>query len=207
MGSMIWKAIRQAMVDFWDEILLLVVFNVFWVIGVMLIIPGPFVTFALFAIIYDVGQGKGISFGKFFSCGWQALKPAYVWGGINLVAIVMLVVNINFYASIDASWAPFLQIVFIGVALFWVMLQWISLPMYPRLEQPGFRLALRNAAVVIARYPLFVLALAIWIVLIGIISYFLQILFILAGVSLVALLTNRLVEAAVRKELQRNIEE
>jgi hypothetical protein len=35
----------------------------------------------------------------------------------------------------------------------------------------------------------------------------LQILFILVDVSLVALLTNRLVEAAVRRELQRNAEQ
>jgi uncharacterized membrane protein YesL len=207
MGLMIWTAIRQAAVDFWEEILLLVVFNVIWVIGVMLIIPGPFVTFALFAIVYDVGQGKGISLGKFFRYGWQALKPAYIWGGINFVALIMLVVNINFYASIDASWALWLHAIFIGLVLFWGILQWISLPIYPRLEQPGFKSASRNALVIISRYPLFILTLVAWIAIIGILSSFLQILFILIDVSLVALLTNRLVEAAVRRELQRNAEQ
>ena len=61
---------------------------------------------------------------------------------------------------------------------------------------------MRNAAVVMARYPLVILTLLGIIALIGVIS-FLFLPLLLVSFSLIALLTNRLVEAMISRELKR----
>jgi hypothetical protein len=230
MGYMIWQAIKQAALDLRDETLLLMAFNIiwvigiapfvlfmyvslgmefyliFWLIGIVLLTPLPFVTFAMFAIVFDIGQGKGIKLGTFFVYGWQALKLAYTWGGINLVIFTLLIINYQFYGGIEAAWGGAVQILFLAILLVWAMLQLVALAIYPRLEEPGFKLAVRNAVVVVARYPLLIFTLLGLIVIIGVISIFLQIIILLFTFSMIALLTNRMVEAAVKKELQRSLD-
>ncbi|MFC1976408.1 hypothetical protein ACFLXQ_08410 [Chloroflexota bacterium] len=210
MGYMIWHAIKQSAIDIWDEMLYLIVFNVIWLVGTLLIIPWPFVTFALFAIAYDVGQSKGIGFGKFFSYGRQAWKQAYIWGGINLGILIVALVNVSFYSNIAASWAAFLQMLIIGVSIIWFVLQLIALPIYPRLEEPGFKQAVRNAAVLFGRYPLVILTivgLAAILVAVPLFFGILQILFVLGTFSIIAILMNRMVEAMIKRELKRETEE
>jgi hypothetical protein len=207
MGYMIWQAIKQAALDLWDEAWLLIIFNIFWLIGAVLIIPMPFVTFALFAIVYDIGQNKGVTISKFFTYGWQARKQAYIWGGINLIAYVILVVNYNFYGNLQASWGASVQLLFAAMLFVWSLLQLIALAIYPRMEEPGVKLVWRNAAVVLTRYPLAVLILVGLIVIFGVITFIVQIIGLLLTFSLIAVLTNRMVEAMVKKELERGKKE
>src|SRR5688572_9022397 len=102
---MIFSAIRKSAIDAWDELLLLMVFNIIWVVGTVLVLPWPFVTFALFFTARDIGEGKGVKFNTFVNYGRQTLKPAYIWGGINLVILVALIGNLSFYGRFEAQWA------------------------------------------------------------------------------------------------------
>jgi hypothetical protein len=64
-AGMIWIALKQTGADIWDEILSLLIFNVITLVGMVLSIPWPFVTFGLFEMAYDIGQGKGVKFSAF----------------------------------------------------------------------------------------------------------------------------------------------
>ncbi|MBN1994894.1 MAG: hypothetical protein JW953_19515 [Anaerolineae bacterium] len=203
MGRMIWSAIRQSAIDIWDEMLYLMLFNVIWVVGTLLIIPWPFVTFALFAIVYDIGQGKGISFGQFFSYGRAMWKQAYTWGGINLGIFIVVWMNINFYINFDTQWSLALTFLILSVSFFWFVLQLMALAIYPRMEEPGFKVVTRNAAVLFGRYPVVVFTWLILMAVLVVVSFFLQVLILVGVFSLIAVLTNRMVEAMVRKELKR----
>ena len=201
---MIWTSIRQAGTDIWDELLNLVLFNVVTLLGTILIIPWPFVTFGLFEMAYDIGQGKGIKFTAFFTRAAQVWKQAYLWGGINLVAIIVVLINLRFYAAFEASWAAIAQILMVGFATFWFALQLIVLPIYPRLEEPGFKIALRNAAVLMGRYPLPALTILVIVAVMTALTLFVQqcSLFVMLGFfSVTAVLCNRMVGAMVRREL------
>jgi hypothetical protein len=200
---MIWTALKQTVSEIWEELLYLILFNVIALVGIILIIPWPFVTFGLFEVAYDIGQGKGIKFTTFFTRAAQVWKQAYIWGAINLGAIIVLAVNLNFYANTTASWAAFAQILMMGLSIFWFTLQLIMLPLYPRLEEPGFRLALRNAAVLIARYQLPTLTILIILaVVVGLTVFLQQYWFVLLGFfSFTAVLCNCMVSAMLKKEL------
>lgn len=203
---MIWQVVKKSMVDSWDELLYVIVFNLIWLFGTLLIIPWPFVTFALFYTAKDIGEGKGIGFGKFFGYGRQTIKPAYIWGGINLVVLIGLWLNIRFYGGFEAQWAGMLQILLGAILFLWVFMQLITLGLYPRLIEPGFRLALRNAAVISARYPAMVVTLVAVIVILAVISVFFTAVAFLLPFSIIAILTNNAVEAMLKRELNHEEE-
>ena len=200
---MVWEIYKKSVVDFWEEMLYLVMFNFIWIVGSLLIIPGPFVTFALFFIAKDVGEGRGINFGKWWDYGRHNLKSAYIWGGINFVALILFVSNIWTYGNIAALWAAMAQLFFISVLFFWLVLQLIVLGLYPRLVEPSFKLAMRNAAILAGRYPMAIVATLAGILLIAGISLFFVAPAILGGFAFVAVLTNSTVELVVKKELDR----
>lgn len=201
-GKMLWDVIKQSAGDIWEEMLFVITFNIIWLLGSLLIIPWPFVTFGLFAIVYDIGQGKGIKFTRFFSYAHQSWKQAYIWGGINLGVLLILWINIRYYGSIEAQWAAILQMFMAALAFAWIALQLVALPLYPRLEEPGFKLALRNAAILASHYPMAVLALVIIAALILALSSFLPAIAFLGAFAIIAIIANRLVGALVAKMMK-----
>jgi hypothetical protein len=208
---MIWYVLKNSAIDIWDEMFYLVVFNIIWVLGTCLIIPWPFVTFGLFAVAYDISQGKGINFIAFFVHARQMWKQAYIWGGINLAILFVLWINFTFYFNYGARWTDFTGMFVLGLTVFWIILQLIILPIYPRLEKPGFKLALQNAMIIAARHPLALLFLLIIIVGVGAVTLLLSAITIpisfLIAFSVIAVATNRLVEALIKRELKREAEE
>ena len=203
-AGMIWTVLKQTGADIWEELLNLVLFNIVVLVGTVLIIPWPFVTFGLFEMTYDIGVGKGIKFAMLFSRATQVWKQAYIWGGINLGIAVVVLTNLNFYVNFATWWAMIAQVLLVLSTTFWFALQLIMLPLYPRLEKPGFKIALRNAAVLMARYPLPALTM-LFIVSIGVGLIFVirqcNLFAVLGIFSFIAVLCNRMVGAMVKKEL------
>jgi hypothetical protein len=96
----------------------------------------------------------------------------------------------------------------LGIAIFWFALQLIMLPLYPRLEEPGFKIALRNAAVLLARNPLpfLTMLLIVWVMVALTLMIQPCTWFVLLGVfSFTAVFCNRMVGAWVKKELGDDI--
>lgn len=201
--DLIWGAIKQSVGDIWDEMLYLILFNLVWLIGTVLIIPWPFVTFGYFSLVYDIGLGKGIKIGTFFRHGRRMWKQAYIWGGINLGILIVLGINLNFYANARVQWAAIVQLVLVAIAIFWAVLQLVMLPLYPRLEGPSFKLALRNALIVVGRYPLAILTLIIIVALVVVASSIFPVLAFLAALAIIAVVANRMVGAIIDRETKR----
>ena len=200
---MIGQAVKQAALDIWDELLHLILFNMIWFLGAILIIPIPYLTFGLVYTAYDVVEGKSIKIGAFFNHANRTWKQAYIWGGINLVVVVLLWFNLAFYTGVNADWAIILRLFIVALSIFWGVLQIIVLPIYPHLEEPGLKNAYRNALILIGRYPLAVLTLLFFIVLFAVLSFFLQALPILLTFAALAVLATRLMKILVQEELER----
>lgn len=200
---MVWHIIKHSARDIWDEVLYIIIFNIIWLIGSVLIIPWPFVTFSLFFTAHDIGQGKGIKLKTFFAHGRRMWKQAYIWGGINLAAAFILWTNLAFYAGIQAQWATAVRMFFVMLTIFWTILQLVSLSIYPRLVEPGFKLALRNAAVVIGRYPLAGLALVATILLVGLVAFIFPVYIFLGAMAMIAVVTNRAVAEVIDREMKQ----
>ncbi len=207
---MIWTSLKKAGTDIWDELLYMIIFNVISLIGTLLVLPWPLVTFGMFEMAYDVGQGKGLKFSEFFTRPAKKWKQVYIWGGINLGLLVLIFVNINFYATFQVAWAGVVQALIIGVGGFWLILQLIMLAVYPRLETPGFREALRNAMILVARHPLAVVTLLALVIIMVVLTFAIQQCnwFVFLGLfSFPAIFSNRLVEAMIKKEFGEDVDD
>jgi hypothetical protein len=203
---MVWTIIKNSAADIWDEMLYLIIFNIIWVISLLLVIPWPLVTFGLFFTVYDIGEAKGIGFGTFWRHALHFWRQAYLWGGINLAVLFITWINLNFYRGVESEWAGLAQLFILIVGLLWLILQVITLAFYPRLENPGLKLALRNAGVIIGRYPLLLFFLIILAGLILTISAFLPIVLFLGAFSIIAVAANRTVAAVIAREKLREQE-
>src|SRR5512139_1616139 len=107
--QIIVSILKKSVLDIWEELLYLILFNVICFIGLILILPAPLVLFGLFGTVYEIGEGKGINLGTFWSYARNLWKPAYVWGGLNLVILVIWGINLRFYNDFTAAWATALQ--------------------------------------------------------------------------------------------------
>ena len=131
-----------------------------------------------------------------------AAVPAKSFFSSYLVAFLFWF-NLNFYSNFEARWAATFQIVFVALILLWSIWQLLALPMYPRLEKPGLRLALRNAAIVLGRYPLAVLVVVVIVAALLLIAVLFPLFAFFGAGAFIAVLCNRLVGAVVERELGR----
>lgn len=199
--QLFWQIVKKSTTDLWDEMLLMLVFNIIWIVGMLLVIPLPFVTFGLFYICYNVAQGKGIKFTQFFRYGRDTWKPAYIWGMINIFALGVFAFNIMFYAQFSTSWAAMLRVMFTSLIVVWLLWQLVAVALYPRLVEPGFRLAAQNAAVLIGKNPVVVVLLGLLIAFLVAVSSVVPAFGIALGVSLTALLVTNTVHLLLKKEM------
>ena len=197
----IWKIIKKSTIDLWDEMLYLVLFNIIWLVGTLLILPWPFVTFALYYIAIDVADGKGINWRKFWRYGRQMAKPAYVWGGINLVALALLWFNIIFYGRFNEQWAQILQLFFLSLLAFWLLLQHVAIVVYPRMIEPSYKLALRNAAILMGKYPVVSLVIMLFLGAIILLSGLFPALIVMITFSYAAVIVVNLAGILLKEEL------
>lgn len=196
---MLKSLLTHIVFDLWDELLYLVIFNVICVFCMVVFPLFPFALFGLFHIAYDIGKGKAIKFSLFFDYAKRTWKLAATWGGINLLVMAILIANLLFYTGIQAQWAVVMRLLILGCIISWAILQLITLALYPRLVEPGFKMALRNAAAVMGLSPVLVFLLTLWIVVVITISLFLPPLAILLAIAAVVIFTNRVVETVVKQ--------
>ncbi|HEY84729.1 MAG TPA: hypothetical protein G4N96_06420 [Chloroflexi bacterium] len=225
--SLIWPIVKKTLLFLWDESFLLVIFNVLTVIivaggpvllmtgltgsieslllGAPLLLAMPLAIFGLFWLTYQISEGKAVKFSAYFLGAKALLKPAYVWGGINLGVGFLLATNIAFYRGQGAAWGIYAAAFFAGLTLFWFALQLLALSLYPRLVEPGFKLAIRNALVLLGMRPTAALALLLLSLIVIVLGMFVPLTAIIISFSFVALLTN-VTTAEILKDSEQNNE-
>ena len=195
-----FRVAKLAFLDLWDEILMMVVFNLLWCVSWPLLPLLPFSTAGLAWTASMVGEGKAIRWRTFFDGGRRLLKPAYAWGVMSLMVWSLFFLNIWFYRSMDASWALYAEILFVGACFAFLLLQLYVFPFLIIQEQLSLREAFRNSLILAVMRPgLSVVVLLTTAVAVAL-SYFLVFPgFVFLG-SFLALLGNRAVIETIKAE-------
>jgi uncharacterized membrane protein YesL len=149
-----WQAVKAAFLDFVDEIFLLALFNLLWVLSAFLVLPFPFATAGLAWVALEIGEGKAISWRTLFQGGRRYWKPAYVWVLINLVVWAITFFNLSFYGRVNTTWALLVRSVVFSMAIIWAVLQLYVFPLLIRQDTPSLKLAYRNGLILISAWPL-----------------------------------------------------
>ena len=231
----IWPVLRESVIYFWEELFYLLIYNIivlltlvpgaifisisiqgqvsplFYVpVAVILLSAFPYAIFGLFGTIDQIADGKAIKISTFFSEGRKLLKQAYIWWLVNVVVIIILLTNIIFYVNLETQWSGYVTFFFVGILLTWLLTQVFALTFYPKLTEPGFKTASRNAMALIAIQPIAVvlmgvLALAIIVAGVMIRLIGLLIMFSLAA-TLINMTTHLILKAQQKAQAEANVE-
>jgi hypothetical protein len=193
------KILGLAFRDTWQEFWTILIVHLLFLLGNILIIPGPPATLALFFYGNRIVHGEVANERDFLNAVRRYWGPAWHWGLINLVVIGLLLGDYYLTGRLAShpSIASFLQGLYVALLAGWLLLQLFTLPFLFEQEQPSVPQALRNAAIFLRRNPIFALVLALGLGLslaAGVLTFMLTFAF---GGALVAFAGNR----AVLKDL------
>jgi Protein of unknown function, DUF624 len=186
-------AFTRAVQDWWYGLIPLALLNLIWLILVVTVVAGPPATAAMLLVARDAAVGEGAEPRNFFIYIRRTFWRAWAFGLFTLLVTVILVTDIGFYGSIFSGNTFLLNMgmwFLVYVLLVWLQFLLIAWPLL--VDQPDMRLrdVARNAAIVTLRYPGANLGLALIVVFLFVISFFLAIGLSLAYAALMALLVQ-----------------
>ncbi len=147
-----FRVFLQALKDSYDDIWLVLVCNLIWLIAQLLILPGPPATVALFYYANRLANDEPVDLGDFWRAIWQYWWVGWRWGIINYVLIAVLAVDGLYTGHLSQSIpAHFIQGLYLAGLAIWLLLQVFSLPFLFEQDTPGVKQALRNGAVLLGR--------------------------------------------------------
>lgn len=178
--------------DVWQELWTILIVQVLFLLGTILIVSAPPVMLALFFYGNQVAHGERVTEREFLQAIRSYWRPAWRWGLINVLAIGVLTGDYYLIGKM-AGQAHWIQGFYLTALAGWVLLQLFALPFFFEQEQPSVRQALRNAAVFIGRNLVLVIVLTLLLVLslaAGMLAFMLTFVF---GGALIAFASNHAV--------------
>lgn len=221
------QVLRFSLADLWQDFGQLVLTNILWslalflplvplfvltnvpLVWVLLLIllfwlPLPVISGALCFVTNQIARGKSVGWGTFgYGLRHYWAKSLVVWG-INLVALVLFVSNLQFYGVVlEGTWTYFALSAWLVLGIYWLLVQIFWFPMILELENERILLALRNALTMVIITPVFSLSLGVLLLLITVLSIVLTLPLLLFTASWMLLIFNHATRsrlAYVRKE-------
>jgi uncharacterized membrane protein YesL len=188
------KIIGESIQSLWDNAFLAVFCSLLWLFLILLIIPGPPATLAIYYIAGRiVAKEPLLEFRDYWDAIWRHFGLGWRWALINLPIFGLLLVDIRTIPRMLApSAAAPVQIFFFTALAIWIVMNWFALAFLFQQKELSLRTAFRNAVLMIFSHPLLALSLsvltigALWLSLIFVIV---NMLFGPMFVSLVATIT------------------
>lgn len=155
------RVIGRALVTWWDDWVQLLVVNLAWAGLCLTVVLAPPATFGLYAVTHDLRQGQSRGLGGLLEGLRRFFWPAWRWGALNVVVLVILWVSFVFYSQVTAAWGPALTLLSLGAIVIWLIVQFYALPFFMEQEQKSLRLALRNGLFVALAAPVYTLVIGL----------------------------------------------
>ncbi len=197
----IWSALRL----FWEELFTFVLCNLLLIVLCIPVVTAPAAIVALYHVCDMAARDKAISVREYFAGFRQHFLKGSALVLLDLILGVLLATNIIFYGQFEATWAVIVRAIWIGVTVFWALLQVYLLPMFVVQVEPSIRTTWKNAALLVLAQPFFCGIIAVVLLTVIVLSIILMIPAMTFGFSLAALisctaLNNRLDALGIRKK-------
>lgn len=193
--SVFWQTLK----DTWEELFQLAIVNLVWLFSALTIIGFPVTVAGMYYVTNRVAHGKTFHFADFIDgiklYWWRSL----LWFLANVVFILLIYVNLQFYASFQATWSVFVNGLWLAILAFWLAMQVYFWPLLIEQEQPKMLLAWRNCAYLILANPFFAFFIVSFSIVLFIASAALTLPLIFVGMALLGLLGNNAVLALLEK--------
>lgn len=206
----VFKVLWSTIKDVFDELFALVVMNVIWVcvsmplvliaflllangfivmaalVGVLAILPMAPANAGLYTAAQRVTEGRVFQWRVFFEGFRENLQLSWKVYGIWYLGLVLIISNLSFYATIDATYAAFLMIVFLYLLLVWYGLLIYIGPLMLIQVDKRIRIIARNALLMVFGRPVFTLLTMILMGAVVVLSTFVPVLPFLLTFSFLA---------------------
>jgi len=199
----------QTLKDTWEELFPLAIANLVWLasiaiglsipsatawfVGIVTIPPVAITMAGMYYVTNRVAHGRTFHFADFVEGMRMFWWRSLLWLLANAVVVFLIIINLQFYASFQATWSVFVNGLWLAILVFWLAMQVYFWPLLIEQEQPKMLLSWRNCAYLILANPFYAFfVVSFTIVLFGI-SVALMLPLIFVGMALVGLLGNNAV--------------
>jgi len=184
----------------WQEMYLLIFFNLVWLTCQVLIVPGPPATAAMYLIARRVADDELIELRH----GWEALRqmflPAWKWGAVNLLMLIVLGANFVGYRMQTGLGWTMLRVVWGTIALAWFAMNLFYWPFWLAQSDRRLLTTYRNSALMLMKKPALGMTLMLVSALVILISVAVTLPFAAALMTWLALLGVLAVDEALRPD-------
>lgn len=160
------RVIGRAFVDWWDGWLDMVLVIVVWMVAQVTIIFGPPATFGLYYVAHQMINGEALGVKGLVAGARKYFGKAWAWGALNILAAIMIYVNVYFYGNIETAWGPYLFALIIMIAVLWYCTQFYALPYFMEQEAKNVLISMRNGILTTLASPFFTLIVMVVVVVI-----------------------------------------
>ena len=137
----------------WSEFMLLIFFNLVWLVLQIPVVTGPPATAAMYLIARRLADDEFVEPRHGLDALRQMLGPAWVWGAINLLIVGVLFGNFWLYQSATGwLWAG-LRLMWGAIALGWFAVNLFYWPFWLAQENRSPKLTFRNSFLFLAKQP------------------------------------------------------
>lgn len=148
----VWNVLRAALRDTWNDLLTTALVNLLWMLGTVLVIPGPPATMALFYVANRIAHGEPADPGDFLRALRRYFGVGWCWGLLHGLVVLLLLGDVLLTGQLSQSaTARFAQGLYLALLGAWLLLQLYALPFLFEQETLHLKLALRNGAVMLGR--------------------------------------------------------
>ena len=96
--------------------------------SLLLLLLWPFLTYGLFYAANVLVEDRDLQLKTLFEGGRKHIKNAYIWGGVNILIVNLLLSNIQFYTNPESSFSGtsggvILSSIFLTITAFWIFWQ------------------------------------------------------------------------------------
>lgn len=161
------KIVLLSLQDTWHDLWSVLVCNVVWLISILLIVPGPPVTLALYYYANQTVHDESINVTDFFKAIPRFWRIGWRWGILNLIVLCLLLGDtvLSSYQS-KSQLSVFMSGIYFTLILFWLFLQMVTLPFLLEQKKPSVIMAIRNGITLIGKEPVFSITLLFFLIII-----------------------------------------
>ena len=191
------QVIFRAVVHWWDDWFGLAGVSLVGTLCWGTVVLGPPATFAIYALESRYIRGDRPALREMVALGRRHFLKSWLWMLVNLVAILGLVSNWQFYSQFEGSWVGIVQVVTLVLSALWLLTQWYAVPYFVIQEKPSLRLAWRNGFFTVLAAPGYTLVLGLFAVVVGVVSTVAIVPLLLGGFAFLAILGCQAVQERV----------
>ncbi|PWH15523.1 MAG: hypothetical protein DDG60_05665 [Anaerolineae bacterium] len=188
------RTILVAFFNWWDDLVAQSVMSLVWSIALLTAILAPPLTFGIYYVQgqYVRGENPGLrgmleGARRYFFKSWQ-------WMLANLLLVGVFYASFQAYGLLGGWLADLGRMFSLFIAIFWLTMQFYTIPFVMIQAHPSLRLAWRNSFFLVMASPFYLLALFLFLFLYGLISLLLVFPVILGWISMVSILGTQAVK-------------